>query len=51
MNKKIFGIKIGTILTAVACLVIAIAIWMLVKYKMDISAGSPAIGIIMPQVT
>ena len=44
MNKKIFGIKISTILTSFACLVIAIGIWMLVKYKLDIGAESSAIG-------
>jgi hypothetical protein len=44
MNKKIFGIKISTILTSVACVVIALGIWMLVKYKLDISAGNSAIG-------
>ena len=32
MKKRIFGIKIGTILTAFVCLVVAFIIWMLVKY-------------------
>ncbi len=32
MNKKIFGIKISTILTAIICLIIATLIWLLVKY-------------------
>ena len=32
MNKKIFGIKIGTILQALVCLVVAFAIWFIVKY-------------------
>ena len=32
MNKKIFGIKIATILQAFVCLVVAFAIWFVVKY-------------------
>ena len=40
MNKKIFGIKISTILTAFVCIVVAIMIWLLVKYKTDINAES-----------
>ncbi len=35
MNKKIFSIKISTILTAIACLVIAVLIWLIVKYNDD----------------
>lgn len=35
MKKKIFGIKFGTILTAVVCLVCALLIWALVKYNID----------------
>ena len=31
MNKKIFGIKIGTYLTVVLCLVLAVTIWLAVK--------------------
>lgn len=31
MNKKIFGIRIGTILTAVLSLVAAFAIWLAVN--------------------
>ena len=35
MNKKIFGIKLGTILSAVICLFLALVIWMLVKYQLE----------------
>lgn len=38
MNKKLFGIKISTILTAIACLLIAFAIWVVVKYNIEYSA-------------
>ena len=36
MNKRIFGIKIGTLLTAFMCFIIAFAIWMIVKYNVDV---------------
>lgn len=32
MNKKIFGISIGTILTAIACLLVAVSIWVYVEF-------------------
>ena len=32
MKKKFFGIKINTVLTVIACLVAAVAFWLLVKY-------------------
>ena len=51
MNKKIFGIKISTILTFFVCIIVALAIWMLVKYKTDIGAVESAIGIFMPGLT
>lgn len=35
MKKKIFGIKISSILTAFLCIVIAFLIWMLVKYNLS----------------
>jgi len=35
MNKKFFGIKLSTIFTIVICLIVAVAIWMLVKYQLD----------------
>lgn len=38
MKKRIFGIKLGTILTAVVCLAVAFAIWMVVKYRADLNA-------------
>ena len=39
MNKKIFGIKIGTYLTVIFCAVAAVLFWLYVKY-MD--AASPS---------
>ena len=39
MNKKILGIKLGTFLTAIACLVASFAIWMLVKYHLSSEAA------------
>lgn len=33
MKKKIFGIKLNTFLTVFACLVAAVAFWLLVKYS------------------
>ncbi len=39
MNKRIFGIKISTILTAVVCLVAAVVIWTMVKYQLDIKSS------------
>lgn len=33
MKKKIFGIKIGTLLSALLCLVFAFAFWFVVKYS------------------
>lgn len=42
MKKKIFGIKISTILTAFICIVVAFLIWMLVKYKMDLNEAVSA---------
>ena len=50
MNKKIFGIKISTILTAFVCIVVAFMIWMLVKYKTDINAET-AIGVFCRKLT
>ncbi len=38
MNKKIFGIKVSTILTAFVCLLVSLVVWMLVKYKLDLGA-------------
>ena len=35
MNKKIFGIKISTILTALGCIAIAFVIWVIAKYNID----------------
>ena len=43
MNKKIFGIKIGTILTFIVCLVIAIALWAMVKYQSSLNAEAAGI--------
>ncbi len=33
MNKKILGIKVGTILTVLGCVATAIAVWILAKYQ------------------
>ena len=35
MNKKILGIKLSTILTALACIVIAFFIWVVAKYNIS----------------
>jgi len=35
MNKKSFGKKIATIFTAIACLALAVLIWLLVEYSMS----------------
>ena len=35
MNKKIFGIKLGTILAALGCIAIAFVIWVIAKYNID----------------
>lgn len=45
MKKKIFGIKISTLLTAFACIIVAFLIWMLVKYRTDLNAADSAIGV------
>ena len=37
MNKKIFGIRLGTIITLIVCIAVALAIWMIVNYKIGIS--------------
>lgn len=33
MKKKIFGIKISTILTVILCLIAAVVFWLFVKYS------------------
>ena len=35
MNKKFLGIKIGTILAALGCVVIAFVIWVIAKYNIN----------------
>ncbi len=40
MDKKIFGIKISTILVAVACLCVSVLIWMFVKYDAPDTASA-----------
>ena len=37
MNKKKFGIRIGTVVTAILCMVAAIAVWVLAKYNLEFS--------------
>ena len=38
MKKRIFGIKLSTVLTLFVCLAVAFAIWMLVNYRADLEA-------------
>ncbi len=38
MKKRIFGIKLSTVLTFFVCLAVAFAIWMLVSYRSDLGA-------------
>lgn len=38
MKKRIFGIKLGTVLTFFVCLVIAFAIWTVVHCRADVGA-------------
>ena len=38
MNKKFLGIRIGTIFTAVGCVIAALALWILAKYLSDARA-------------
>ncbi len=39
MNKRIFGIRIGTIVTVVVCIAVAVALWMIAKYKISNARG------------
>ena len=32
MKKRIFGIKAGTILTALGCLAVAVLLWLVIEY-------------------
>ena len=47
MNKKILGIKVGTILTAFVCLLVSLVVWMLVKYNLDLGADG---ALILPRL-
>ena len=38
MNKKILGMKLGTVLVGFICLAVALVIWMLVKYSLNTGA-------------
>ena len=40
MDKKNFGIKLGTVLTFFVCLVVAVCIWMIVKYNLSEGVAS-----------
>lgn len=40
MNKKIFGLKLGTIISFVACLLVAVFIWLYAKYMSSESASA-----------
>ena len=44
MNKKLFGIKVGTFLTAVACIAVAVFIWLLVKFVSKPDLNSVAVN-------
>ena len=37
MNKKILGIRIGTVVTAILCTIAAIVFWILAKYNLEVS--------------
>ena len=45
MNKKIFGIRIGTILSVGLCLLTAVVFWLFVKYS-----GSAALSFAAPML-
>jgi hypothetical protein len=49
MNKKIFGIRIGTVLTAILCALSAIAFWLLAKYNLMLS--SEAVSMLFESVS
>ena len=40
MNKKIFGIKVSTILTAIGCVVAAMALWIVANYRLDVTTAA-----------
>ncbi len=42
MNKKIFGIRLGTIITMLICALIALVIWMIVNYKTGVVGADAA---------
>ncbi len=47
MNKKIFGIRLGTIISLVTCLAVAFLIWLYANYTMmDNSALDGAVSLL-----
>jgi hypothetical protein len=40
MNKKNFGIRIGTVVTVILCMIAAIAFWLLARYNLKINGGA-----------
>jgi hypothetical protein len=44
MNKKIFGIRLGTIISLVVCLVVAFLIWLFANYN-AMGDANPAIAL------
>ena len=45
MKKKIFGIKLGTILSVILCFVLAVLFWLFVKYaEYDATAAIVAVN-------
>lgn len=44
MDKKIFGIRIGTIISFVVCLIVAVLIWLYASYVSDAEASEALLG-------
>ena len=49
MKKKFFGVKFGTVLGVVLCIVVAVALWFMVKYS-QIDAADVA-GLLAPALS
>ena len=47
MNKKILGIRLGTLLTILGCLMAALVIWVLAKYRSEISDSNETAAMII----
>lgn len=44
MNKKIFGIKIGTYLTVICCFIVAVLFWLFVKYSESLGGAQEVVA-------